>query len=194
MIHRPHKEPGFDSKWQTGPQGPESYLMEFDLGAVRDFDCSLAFCFVMETIEKPIEKTRPKVRHVPADRAMCTRTKTGYQWTQCRSDGNLDLFESDICHEVAEPNILDLQSDNGSTDVSGVVREWECEGFDVVDEEEEISPEVLLKARMTQRAAQARREMSTGRSDTAEKSTEQSVDWSTVLIFLAIGSSRDCVC
>lgn len=187
MLHR--KPKGGDSAWQTGPQPDETFLMDFDLGSVRDFDCSLAFCFVMESVEHPVDSHAQKVRHIPADRQMCTRTKTGYQWTQCRPDGNLELFESDVCHETSEPSVLDIQADNGSKSIAGVVREWECEGFDAVDDDEDIPEQVLRKAQRAQRTALARREMAVStKAASKAKPEDTGTDLSTVLIFLAIGS------
>merc|ERR1711994_1172880 len=91
-----HRKPKEDRTWSTGPAPPEEYLMEFDLGSVRDFDCSLAFCYVMETVENPVD-LQPKLRHVPADRVSCTEVPTGYQWTKCMENGNLMLFENEVC-------------------------------------------------------------------------------------------------
>lgn len=188
MLHRKMPTEGA-STWQTGPQPEDSFLMEFDLGGVLDFDCSLAFCYVMETVEHPVEPHSPKVRHVPADRAACSRTSTGWAWTQCRSDGNLELFESSGCHDTAEPTVL-KSADNGSKSVSGVVREWECEGFDFDEEEDDqFSEEVLIKARMTQRAAETQRRAIASKAEKAsEEETGGDSDWFTYLIFLSLGS------
>jgi len=189
MIHRPPKQ---DYAWSTGPQEPENYLMEFDLGSVVDFDCGLAFCYVMETIENPVNREQPKLRHLPADRVSCTKVKTGYQWTRCMESGDLMVFENEVCGVDSEPTILQMQNgDNGKEAFSGVVREWECEGFDVIDsDEEDFAEHVLIEARMkTQRSAQSRREMALANQIAREDAKKhKGFDWTTVSIFLAIAA------
>jgi len=190
MIHRP---PRPDYTWSTGPQEPETYLMDFDLGAVKDFDCGLAFCYVMETMDQPVDRSQPKIRHLPADRVSCTKTKTGFQWTRCMESGDLMLFENEVCDVDSEPTILQQQNgDNGKEAFSGVVREWDCEGFDAVDsDEEEYADHVLQLAQLkTKRSAQSRREMALANKIAREeaKNKTKGIEGSTVGIFLAIAA------
>lgn len=194
MLHRKSKEAKSpDRKWSTGPAGPETYMMDFDLGSVRDFDCSLAFCYVMEehtvpeegrTVKQMLET--PDLRHVPADRLTCTKTQNEqYQWTKCQKDGSLLLFENEQCNVPQEPRTL-AQRDSGKTGVHGVVRSWKCEGFDAVEEEEtEFASHVLKKARMAKhKSAQSRREL----AEAARMKREEKPGLSAkkVLILLAI--------
>lgn len=154
MLHKPERRQ--DEKWSTGPQSADTYLMDFDLGSVRDFDCSLAFCFVEEELETNDGKLH---KHTPADRVSCTKTNGGWQWTKClEGRAELAVFEHpDECNVPQEPEVLSI--DFRSNDWHGVVRNWDCEGFDYKKEElpeDYIPPHVLQAQRKT---AQARREL-----------------------------------
>lgn len=180
MLHRKQKEE--TEGWSTGPQAPETFLMEMDLGAVRDFDCSLAFCYVMETRKDP---TETPIRHVPADRISCSTTQNGnHQWTRCLSDGRLAVFENaEGCDVPQEPEVL-ATNDSGEKSMSGVVREWDCEGYEGVEEDDEadFAPHVLAKARMvTHKSAQARREQEQA-ARVREKSPES--NWLKVVVII----------